>query len=194
MTRKHTGPSSGGPDRIGDLVQTHAYAAFDATSPLGPFRLDRREPGPRDVQFDILFCGVCHSDLHTARSEWPGTVYPCVPGHEIVGRVTKTGTSVKGFKRGDLVGVGCMVDSCQHCASCAEGLEQYCENGMTGTYNSPDKHTGGVTYGGYSKEIVGGPKFVLPLSHHPAPPPAAPPPSPRPTTRSPLPPSQVPHS
>src|SRR5260221_256162 len=123
----------------GAMIETIGYASTSPEAPLGPFSFARREPGPTDVRIDILFCGVCHSDLHTARGEWPGTVYPCVPGHEIIGRVAETGTSVKGFKRGDLVGVGCMVDSCQHCASCAEGLEQYCENGMTGTYKSPGK-------------------------------------------------------
>ena len=139
-----------------------AYAAPAATSPLGPFSLERREPGPRDVQIDILFCGVCHSDLHTARGEWPGTVYPCVPGHEIVGRVTHVGSAVTGFKAGDLAGVGCMVDSCQGCASCRGGLEQYCEVGMTLTYNSPDKHfPGGVTYGGYSSAVVVDERFCL---------------------------------
>src|SRR5436189_4106688 len=112
-----------------------AYAAFDKVSPFGPFSFDRREPGPQDVQIDILFCGVCHSDLHMTRSEWPGTIYPCVPGHEIVGRVTKIGPRVTGFKTGDLAAVGCMVDSCQTCASCLAGLEQYCEPGMTLTYN-----------------------------------------------------------
>ena len=117
-----------------------SYAAYDRTSPFRPFSLDRREPGPQDVQIDILFCGVCHSDLHTARSEWPGTVYPCVPGHEIVGRVTKVGSDVTGFKVGDLAAVGCMVDSCRTCASCRAGLEQYCDNNdITFTYNAPDK-------------------------------------------------------
>jgi uncharacterized zinc-type alcohol dehydrogenase-like protein len=146
------------------MTETVGYAATSAEAPLGPFSFTRREPGPTDVRIDILFCGVCHSDLHTARGEWTGTVYPCVPGHEIIGRVAGTGARVKGFERGDLVGVGCMVDSCQQCASCAEGLEQYCERGMTLTYNSPDKHTGGVTYGGYSKAIVVDQKFVLRVS------------------------------
>jgi uncharacterized zinc-type alcohol dehydrogenase-like protein len=146
---------------IETMIDTLGYAAPSATEPLGPFSFARREPGPTDVHIDILYCGVCHSDLHTARAEWAGTVYPCVPGHEIVGRVVATGADVSGFAKGDLVGVGCMVDSCQQCASCAEGLEQYCERGMTGTYNSPDKHTGGVTYGGYSKDIVVDQKFVL---------------------------------
>ena len=146
------------------MIQTAGFAATSADAPLGPFSFQRRDVGATDVRIDILFCGVCHSDLHTARSEWPGTVYPCIPGHEIVGRVAATGANVKSFTAGDLVGVGCMVDSCQHCASCAEGLEQYCENGMTGTYNSADKHTGGVTYGGYSKDIVVDEKFVLRIS------------------------------
>lgn len=147
------------------LTQTIGYAATSAEAPLGPFSFERRDPTPRDVRIDILFCGVCHSDLHTARGEWGGTVYPVVPGHEIVGRVAEVGDDVSAFRVGDLVGVGCMVDSCQHCASCAEGLEQYCEKGMTGTYNSPDAHTGGVTYGGYSKSIVVDEKFVLRVSN-----------------------------
>ena len=141
-----------------------AYAATSATSPFTPLSVTRREPLPSDVAIDILFCGVCHSDLHTARSEWGGTVYPVVPGHEIVGRVARVGSAVSSFKAGDLVGVGCMVDSCQHCASCAEGLEQYCESGMVGTYNAPDRHSGGVTYGGYSTSIVVDEKFVLRVS------------------------------
>ena len=107
------------------MTQAKAFAAFDKTSPLGPFTFERREPLARDVQFDVLFCGVCHSDLHTAKSEWPGTNYPCVPGHEIVGRVTKVGAEVKKFKVGDAVAVGCLVDSCRSCSSCKEGLEQY---------------------------------------------------------------------
>ncbi|MEP6621797.1 MAG: NAD(P)-dependent alcohol dehydrogenase [bacterium] len=146
------------------MIKTAAYAASRADAPLAPFTVDRRDPGPNDVRIDILFCGVCHSDLHTVRGEWPGTVYPCVAGHEIVGRVASTGTSVSAYKTGDLVGVGCLVDSCQHCASCADGLEQYCEEGMVGTYNARDKHTGGVTYGGYSKTIVVDEKFVLRIS------------------------------
>jgi uncharacterized zinc-type alcohol dehydrogenase-like protein len=142
-----------------------AYAAASATSPLAPFAFERRDPGPADVQIDILFCGVCHSDLHTARGEWPGTRYPCVPGHEIVGRVANTGGRVSRFKTGDLVGVGCMVDSCRTCASCAEGLEQYCENGFTGTYNGPEQGTGANTYGGYSNRIVVDEKYVLKIRH-----------------------------
>ncbi|MGH8504430.1 MAG: NAD(P)-dependent alcohol dehydrogenase [Stenotrophobium sp.] len=143
------------------MLQTYGYAANSATSPLAPLDFQRREPGADDVQIDILYCGVCHSDLHTVRSEWGGTQYPCVPGHEIVGRVSKVGKDVRRFKQGDLVGVGCMVDSCQGCASCSEGLEQYCENGFTGTYNGADKRGGGYTFGGYSSNIVVREKFVL---------------------------------
>jgi uncharacterized zinc-type alcohol dehydrogenase-like protein len=147
------------------VLSSKGYAAQSATSPLGPFAFERRDPGPADVQIDILFCGVCHSDLHTARGEWPGTRYPCVPGHEIVGRVARTGGQVARFKAGDLVGVGCLVDSCRKCASCAEGLEQYCENGFTGTYNGPEQGTGANTYGGYSNRIVVDEKFVLKIRH-----------------------------
>jgi len=145
-------------------MSTKAYAAQSATSPLAPWSLERREPNPHDVQIDILFCGVCHSDLHTVRDEWGGTVYPAVPGHEIVGRVTKVGDHVKRFKVGDLAAVGCLVDSCRHCSNCKEGLEQYCLNGWVGTYNGKDKHSGGVTYGGYSKQIVVTEDFVLTVS------------------------------
>jgi len=146
------------------MLKAVGYAAQTAQTPLAPFSFDRRQPGSHDVQIEILFCGVCHSDLHTVRNEWHNTVYPALPGHEIVGRVTKVGAHVKHFKAGDLAGVGCMVDSCQHCPSCAEGLEQYCENGFTGTYNAPDKHNGGVTYGGYANNIVVDEKFVLRIS------------------------------
>ena len=146
------------------MIKTSGYAAPSADAPFAPFTLERRDAGPTDVRIDILFCGVCHSDLHTARGEWPGTVYPCVPGHEIVGRVAETGAGVTTHKVGDVVGVGCMVDSCRHCASCAEGLEQYCESGMVGTYNARDKHTGGITYGGYSRSITVDEKFVLRIS------------------------------
>jgi uncharacterized zinc-type alcohol dehydrogenase-like protein len=146
------------------MIKTLAYATTSATAPFGRWELERREPGPRDVQIEIAYCGVCHSDLHTARSDWPGTVYPLVPGHEIVGRVTATGSEVTKFRVGDLAGVGCMVDSCRTCGSCREGLEQYCEGGMVLTYNSPDRHTGGVTYGGYSSRIVVDESFVLRVS------------------------------
>jgi alcohol dehydrogenase (NADP+) len=140
-----------------------AYAAFDKTTPLGPTTITRRDPGPTDVQIDIRYCGVCHSDLHTVRSEWPGTVYPCVPGHEILGTVTFVGDAVTKFKVGDTAAVGCLVDSCRTCESCKAGLEQYCLNfGFTMTYNSPDKHLPGqVTYGGYSTSITVTEDFVL---------------------------------
>ncbi|MBP6533471.1 MAG: NAD(P)-dependent alcohol dehydrogenase [Arenimonas sp.] len=142
------------------MIKTHGYAALTAKDALTPFAFERREPGLKDVQIDILFCGVCHSDLHTARDEWHMTQFPSVPGHEIVGRVTAVGAQVTGFKVGDLAGVGCMVDSCKHCASCDEGLEQYCENGFTGTYNGP-LFGGPNTYGGYSDKIVVREDFVL---------------------------------
>jgi uncharacterized zinc-type alcohol dehydrogenase-like protein len=143
-----------------------AYAAFAPTSPLGPFHLERREPGPLDVQIDILFCGVCHSDLHTVKSEWAGTIYPCVPGHEIVGRVSKVGADVRAFTVGALAAVGCMVDACRTCESCRAGLEQYCDRGETRfTYNSKDKlGPGPVTYGGYSSQIVVAEAFCLRVS------------------------------
>jgi len=145
---------------------TRAYAARTETSPMAPFSIERRDPAGDDVAIDILYCGVCHSDLHQARNEWHNTVYPVVPGHEIVGRVVKTGKNVTKFKEGDLAAIGCMVDSCRVCASCRRGLEQYCERSPTFTYNSPDKHTGGtdVTYGGYSESIVADQAFVLKVS------------------------------
>ncbi|MFZ5704731.1 MAG: NAD(P)-dependent alcohol dehydrogenase [Pseudomonadota bacterium] len=148
-------------------MQTHGYAAHSADTPLAPFSFDRREPGPTDVAIDILFCGVCHSDLHTARGEWGGTLYPCVPGHEIVGRVTAVGSDVSLFSVGQTVGVGCMVDSCGHCPSCQDGEEQYCtgEGGFIGTYNGHDKHLGGHTFGGYSAHIVVDQGFVLRVDH-----------------------------
>ena len=142
------------------MTQALTYAAQNASDRLKPFKIERRAPGADDVQIDILFCGVCHSDLHTARNEWQNTLYPSVPGHEIVGKVTAVGSAVTRFKVGDLAGVGCMVDSCQHCASCAEGEEQYCENGFTGTYNGP-VFGGENTFGGYSDSVVVKEKFVL---------------------------------
>jgi uncharacterized zinc-type alcohol dehydrogenase-like protein len=145
-------------------LEPKAYAAQSATSALAPFQLQRREVGPQDVQIDILYCGVCHSDVHQVRNEWHNTIYPCVPGHEIVGRVVKTGGEVKQFKAGDIAAVGCMVDSCRTCPSCRAGLEQYCEQVPIFTYNSPDKHLGGVTYGGYSDAIVAEEAFVLRVS------------------------------
>jgi uncharacterized zinc-type alcohol dehydrogenase-like protein len=140
-----------------------AYSAGSATSPLAYSTIVRRDPTEHDVQIEILFCGICHSDLHQVRNEWSGvmpTVYPCVPGHEIVGRVTRVGSAVTGFKAGDLAAVGCMVDSDRTCPECQAGLEQFCPN-MTLTYNFPDKHLGGVTYGGYSDSIVVDERFVL---------------------------------
>ena len=148
-------------------MPTKAFAAPSATAPLGPFSLNRRDPLPTDVAIEILYCGVCHSDLHQVRNEWKDaapTVYPCVPGHEIVGRVTKVGSKVTKFMIGDLAAVGCMVGSCRACANCRRGLEQYCEKFPTLTYNSPDKHSGGVTYGGYSDGIVVDEAFVLKVS------------------------------
>ncbi len=142
-------------------TKARSYAAQSATSGLAPLVIDRREPTPTDVEIEILYCGVCHSDLHTARSEWPGTMYPCVPGHEIVGRVTRVGRGVTKFKPGDLSAVGCMVDSCRTCANCQAGLEQYCLAFATFTYNGADKFLGGHTYGGYSTSIVVDEAFVL---------------------------------
>jgi alcohol dehydrogenase (NADP+) len=145
------------------MYKAKAYAAPGARSPLGATTIERRDPKETDVQIEILFCGICHSDVHQARNEWSGvmpTVYPCVPGHEIVGRVTKVGSAVKKFKPGDLAAVGCMVDSDRTCPECKAGLEQFCPNFVL-TYNFPDKNTGGVTYGGYSDSIVVEEHFVL---------------------------------
>jgi uncharacterized zinc-type alcohol dehydrogenase-like protein len=143
------------------MISALGYAAHSATTPLAPWTFDRRDPGPADVQIDILFCGICHSDLHTVRGEWGPAKFPQVPGHEIVGRVTATGNGVSKFKTGDLVGVGCFVDSCRTCNSCREGLEQYCERGSTGTYGGTEKETGKPTQGGYSTTIVVDQDFVL---------------------------------
>lgn len=137
------------------------YAAQSPESNLAPFSFERRQPGPRDVQIEILYCGVCHSDLHTVRNEWNNTLYPSLPGHEIIGRVTAVGDAVKGFKPDQLAGVGCMVDSCGSCPNCCAGEEQYCDIGFIGTYNSEDKHLGGHTFGGYSNQIVVDERFVL---------------------------------
>ncbi len=147
------------------MYNAKAYSAASATSPLASTKITRRDPTAHDVQIDILFCGICHSDLHQVRNEWSGvvpTVYPCVPGHEIVGRVSKVGSAVSKFKPGDLAAVGCMVDSDGTCPECQAGLEQFCAN-MSLTYNFPDKHLGGVTYGGYSDSIVVDQRFVLSL-------------------------------
>ena len=141
-----------------------SWATQSADSPLAPFSIERREPLPGDVAIEILYCGVCHSDLHMARNEWGMSMYPLVPGHEIVGRVTRVGSGVTKFKPGDVAAVGCMVDSCRTCANCRRGLEQYCEKGMILTYSSPDKHSGGPTFGGYSDSIVVDEAFTLRVS------------------------------
>ena len=146
-------------------MTTKAWGAHAADTLVVAIDIERRAPGPHDVQIEIAYCGICHSDLHTVRSEWPGTLYPCVPGHEIVGEVSAVGAEVSGFKVGDTVGVGCLVGSCQHCASCAEGLEQYCTNGFVGTYNGPTADAPGHTLGGYSQCIVVDEKFVLHIRH-----------------------------
>ena len=142
------------------MNKVKAYASPSAESALAPFTISRREPGPLDVQIDILYCGVCHSDIHQAKNEWGNSIYPMVPGHEIVGRVSAVGEQVANFKVGDLAGVGCIVDSCRSCPQCDAGDEQFCEKGMTGTYNSLDKN-GATTYGGYSKQIVVDESYTL---------------------------------
>jgi uncharacterized zinc-type alcohol dehydrogenase-like protein len=146
-------------------MTTKAYGAYAADKKLEALDIERRKPGAKDVQIEIAYCGVCHSDLHTVRSEWGGTIYPCVPGHEIVGKVSAVGGEVTKFKVGDTVGVGCLVNSCQHCEACAESLEQYCENGFTLTYNSPIADPPGHTLGGYSQRMVVDEKFVLRIRH-----------------------------
>jgi uncharacterized zinc-type alcohol dehydrogenase-like protein len=142
------------------MMKVNGYAAQHAKSPIAPFAFERREVGPKDVLIDIAYCGVCHSDIHQARDEWGGSIFPMVPGHEIVGHVKEVGAAVKNHKVGDLVGVGCMVNSCRSCDPCQHGLEQYCEKGMIGTYNSKE-HDGSPTYGGYSNKIVVTEDFVL---------------------------------
>ena len=143
---------------------TKSYATLGAKEPLKLHSIQRRDPGAKDVQIEILYCGVCHSDIHTARNEWKFTTYPCVPGHELAGRVVKVGAKVKKFKPGDTVGVGCLVDSCRTCSACQEHLEQHCEGEPIFTYNSPDKHLGGMTFGGYSQSVVVDEDFVLNIS------------------------------
>jgi uncharacterized zinc-type alcohol dehydrogenase-like protein len=143
------------------MLTCTGYAAASAQTPLAPLSFERRDPRPTDVQIDILFCGVCHSDLHQARNEWRNTEYPCVPGHEIVGRVAAVGAEVKKYKTGDLVGVGCMVDSCRRCEHCQKGLEQFCLEGCTLTYNGRDRQTKELTKGGYSQRVVVDEAFVL---------------------------------
>lgn len=146
------------------MPATKAYGAQSATTSIAPLTIERRKPKPHDVQIEILYCGVCHSDLHTVRNEWGGTMYPCVPGHEIVGRVTAVGDHVKKFKVGDPAAIGCLVDSCRECDNCKEGLEQYCSNGMVGTYNGNEKDGSGYTFGGYSKSILAHEDFILRIS------------------------------
>ncbi len=146
------------------MSSVKAYAALNNKSPLVSHTIERRMPKPHDVQIQILFCGVCHSDLHTARNDWGMTVYPVVPGHEIVGKVTAVGDHVKKFKVGDLAGIGCLVDSCRECDNCKDGLEQYCFNGMVGTYGGQEKDGSGSTHGGYSKSILAHEDFVLHIS------------------------------
>lgn len=144
-----------------ETKNTKAFGTKAADAPLKYMNIQRREVTPKDVEIEILYCGVCHSDLHTARNDWGGTIYPAVPGHEIVGRVTRVGNEVAKLKVGDYGAVGCLVDSCRTCDCCEHDLEQFCLNGYTGTYNSPDKHLGGLTYGGYSERIVVDEHFVL---------------------------------
>lgn len=146
------------------MLATNAYAAQNATSPLAPFKFDRRTPGEYDVQIEILYCGVCHSDIHQVRNEWGGSRYPMVPGHEIVGRVTNVGSKVTKFRIGDFAGVGCFVDSCRTCPNCQAGLEQYCDSGMVGTYNGVERVTKAPTYGGYSTQIVVDENYTLRVS------------------------------
>ncbi|PWT78074.1 MAG: hydroxyacid dehydrogenase [Bacteroidetes bacterium] len=146
-------------------LPTKGYAAYSATSGLSPFNFERRAPGPRDVQIEIQYCGVCHSDLHFVRNEWGMSIYPLVPGHEIVGKVVETGEQVTKFRKGDIVGVGCFVNSCRTCDNCKEGLEQYCLNGAVATYNSYERDGKTITYGGYSNQIVVDHDFVLQVSN-----------------------------
>jgi uncharacterized zinc-type alcohol dehydrogenase-like protein len=143
------------------MSETKAYAAFNSTDPIAPFSFETKVTGKKDVKIDILYCGICHSDLHSAKNEWGGAKYPMVPGHEIVGRVSEIGSEVTKFKVGDLAGVGCMVDSCHDCENCHDGEEQFCLNGFTGTYNGTDRKTGKITYGGYAEKIVVDEDFVL---------------------------------
>lgn len=149
------------------MIKTAAYAAQSQTAKIEPFTISRREPTPHDVLIDIHYCGICHSDIHQARNEWGGnSLYPMVPGHEILGHVSQVGSKVTKFKIGDLVGVGCFVDSCRHCEACQEGVEQYCEAGMTGTYNAQDKKYGELTFGGYSERITVDENYVLRIPDH----------------------------
>lgn len=148
------------------MFKTLGYAALNSTSPLIPFEFDRREPKPHDIVIEIDYCGVCHSDIHQVKNEWGHSIYPMVPGHEIVGHISKVGKSVTKFKTGDFAGVGCLVDSCRTCANCREGLEQFCKNGSVGTYNSVEKDGISRTFGGYSKMIVVDENFALKIPSH----------------------------
>jgi len=150
--------------KILNMIDTKGYAAQNAKAPVAPWNFQRREVKPRDVQIDILYCGVCHSDLHQIRNEWGGSIFPMVPGHEIIGRVSKVGTQVQKFKIGELTGVGCMVDSCRECENCRNGLEQYCTGGASFTYNGYEQDRKTPTYGGYSKTIVVHEDFVVHIS------------------------------
>lgn len=146
------------------IHSARAYGVSSATSPLAPMTIKRRDPRPQDIQLDILYCGICHSDLHQVQNEWHNTEYPCVPGHEIIGRVVKAGRAVKKLKEGDLAGVGCLVDSCRTCRNCRDGFEQFCEETPTFTYNGADAVSGGVTFGGYSESIIVDEAFALRVS------------------------------
>jgi uncharacterized zinc-type alcohol dehydrogenase-like protein len=156
------------------MIATKAYAAQSATTPLAPFNFERRSPGPHDVEIDILYCGVCHTDIHLLKNDWGFSIYPMVPGHEIVGRVASIGNQVKKFKVGDIAGVGCLVDSCRECENCKQGLEQYCQGGMVLTYSGMEKDGKTVTQGGYSTKIVVEERFVLRVSPKLSPAAAAP--------------------
>ena len=146
------------------MIPVKAYAAYDAATPLKPFDFERKEVGPKQVQIEILFSGVCHSDIHTAKGDWGPAIYPLVPGHEIVGRIVAVGSEVSKFSVGELAGVGCFVDSCRKCENCKEGVEQYCEEGMTGTYNSYERGTNIPTYGGYATSIIVDENYTLHVS------------------------------
>src|SRR5215204_4524122 len=146
------------------MIQVKGFAASDATSPLAPYNFERRDLRDHDVLIDIQFCGVCHSDLHQVRDEWGGSIYPMVPGHEIVGRVSRVGSAVKKFRAGDLAGVGCMVDSCRSCRPCERDLEQFCERGAAMTYNGTEMDRKTPTYGGYASHIVVDERFTLKIS------------------------------
>jgi uncharacterized zinc-type alcohol dehydrogenase-like protein len=156
------------------VIPARAYGTKAATAPLGPMGIKRREPRAQDIQIEILYCGICHSDIHQARNEWQNTVYPCVPGHEIIGRVVKAGSKVKKFREGDLAGVGCLVDSCRECDNCRAGLEQFCDYVATFTYNGEDRVSGGLTFGGYCEMIVVDESFALQISERLNPAAAAP--------------------